>query len=197
MWPVRLTEGEVVLRPLRHRDSAEWARLRAANGAWLAPWEATSPRPWVSRPPTFPEYVRDLNRQARSGSALPFAITWRGAIVGQLTVSGIVLGSLCSASVGYWVGRDAAGRGITPLAVAMASDYCWFVLGLHRIEVNIRPENAASLRVVEKLGFRDEGVRVRYLHIQGDWADHRTFALTVEEVPGGLLPRARQLPSRL
>jgi [ribosomal protein S5]-alanine N-acetyltransferase len=57
------------------------------------------------------------------------------------------------------------------------------------MEINIRPENAASLRVVEKLGFRDEGLRPRYLHINGAWADHRSFALTTEEVPEGLLTR--------
>ena len=61
-----------------------------------------------------------------------------------------------------------------------------------RVEVNIRPENGPSLRVVEKLGLRDEGLRKRYLHIRGSWADHRTFALTVEEVPDGLLGRWRR-----
>ena len=74
----------------------------------------------------------------------------------------------------------------------MATDHCFGVLGLHRIEVNIRPENLPSLRVVEKLGLRDEGVRERYLHIQGEWTDHRTFAVTTEEVPDGLLARWRR-----
>jgi ribosomal-protein-alanine N-acetyltransferase len=114
-----------------------------------------------------------------------------GALVGQLTVSGITYGSLCSASIGYWVSRHVAGRGITPTAVALAVDHCFGALGLHRVEINIRPENGPSLRVVQKLGFRDEGVRERYLHIQGVWRDHRTFALTAEEVPGGLLARWR------
>jgi ribosomal-protein-alanine N-acetyltransferase len=71
----------------------------------------------------------------------------------------------------------------------MATDHCFRVLGLHRMEINIRPENAPSLRVVEKLGFRPECLRPRYLHINGAWADHRSFALTAEEVPGGLLDR--------
>ena len=55
---------------------------------------------------------------------------------------------------------------------------------LHRVEVNIRPDNAASLRVVSKLGMRDEGVRRGYLHIAGAWHDHRSFALTVEDLAG-------------
>ena len=89
--------------------------------------------------------------------------------------------------VGYWVDQARAGRGIAPTAVAMATDHCFEALGLHRMEINIRPDNGPSLRVVEKLGFRDEGRRERFLHINGEWADHRSFALTSEEVPGGLL----------
>ena len=74
--------------------------------------------------------------------------------------------------------------------MALATDYCLLTMGLHRVEVNIRPENAASLRVVAKLGLRDEGLRQHYLHIDGAWRDHRTFAVTREELgPGGLLAR--------
>nr|WP_235915542.1 GNAT family protein [Puerhibacterium puerhi] len=192
-WPVTLRDdsprGSVVLRPLRRRDAHAWLRLRQENRAWLEPWEATSPGYHAEPAATFGEYVRTLTQQARAGTTLPFAVELDGALVGQLTVSSIAYGSLCSASIGYWVSRDVAGRGVIPTAVAMATDYCFAVLGLHRIEVNIRPENERSLRVVEKLGFRDEGLRRRYLHIQGEWRDHRTFALTTEDVPGGLLGR--------
>jgi [ribosomal protein S5]-alanine N-acetyltransferase len=80
---------------------------------------------------------------------------------------------------------------VIPTALALAVDHCFFTVGLHRIEVNIRPENHASLRVVEKLGFRQEGLRERFLHIDGDWRDHLSFALTTEDVPGGLLQRWR------
>jgi ribosomal-protein-alanine N-acetyltransferase len=76
-------------------------------------------------------------------------------------------------------------------AVAMATDYCFHVLGLHRIEIAIRPENTASLRVVEKLGFRYEGLRRRYIHINGDWRDHFAFALVREDAPDGVLARWR------
>ena len=116
-------------------------------------------------------------------------MTYDGELAGQLTVGGITYGSLCSAHVGYWVDSRIAGRGVMPTAVALAVDHCFRVLGLHRIEVNIRPENSASLRVVEKLGFREEGLRQSFLHISGAWRDHRSFALTVEDVPEGLLAR--------
>ena len=188
-WPAVLRAGDVTLRPLRRRDGSRWLALRAQNAAWLAPWEAPSPEPLTGTPPSFAQFVRSLSAQARQGSALPFAIDFRNQLVGQLTVATISRGSLQSASIGYWVSEHVAGRGIAPTSVALAVDHCFGPVGLHRVEINIRPENRASLRVVEKLGLRDEGVRERYLHIQGRWSDHRTFAITTEEVPHGLLAR--------
>jgi ribosomal-protein-alanine N-acetyltransferase len=187
-WPVVLEHGDVRLRPLRRRDGRAWKRLRAANHAWLSPWEATSPVPDLP-PRGFGRMVRDLRREAAAGRCFPFAIEYDGKLAGQLTVSGVMWGSLRSAQVGYWVDTARAGRGIAPTAVALATDHCLRQVGLHRLEVNIRPENSASLRVVEKLGFRDEGLRVRYLHIDGAWRDHRTFALTAEELGSGILAR--------
>ncbi len=191
-WPIRLREGDVLLRPLRIRDARRWRAVRNDNAEWLAPWEATHPDE-SSLPPSFAQMVRAFSREARAGRLLPFAVEVDERLVGQLTVSGISWGSLRSAQIGYWVDRRVAGRGIIPTAVAVTVDHCFFTLGLHRIEVNIRPENAASLRVVTKLGFRPEGLRRRYLHIDGAWRDHATFALTVEDVAGGLLPRWRRL----
>jgi ribosomal-protein-alanine N-acetyltransferase len=190
-WPVSLTAGDVRLRPLRRSDQRTWMALRAQNAAWLEPWDATSPVPLRGPRPSFGEFVRSLSSQARSGGSLPFAVDHDGLLVGQLTVTGIMYGSLRSGSVGYWVSQHVAGRGIIPTAVALATDHCFEVLGLHRVEVNIRPENAPSLRVVAKLGFRDEGLRERYLHIGDEWCDHRSFALTTEDVPEGLLNRWR------
>jgi ribosomal-protein-alanine N-acetyltransferase len=112
-----------------------------------------------------------------------------GELVGQLNVSQITYGSLSSASLGYWVIKEQAGKGITPVAVAMATDFMFFERGLHRMEICIRPENTASFRIVQKLGFRFEGFRRRYIHIDGRWRDHLCFALTVDEVPGGVLNR--------
>lgn len=205
-WPVTLRDdslnelpgGALVLRPLTRGDRDEWMDLRDHNAAWLDRWEATLPavRPGGRTPPrrsapSFAEYVRLLDAAGRDGTTLPFAIELDGELVGQLTVSSITYGSMCSASIGYWVSEHVAGRGVAPTAVALAADYCFAELDLHRIEVNIRPENAPSLRVVAKLGLRDEGLRLAYLHIQGRWCDHRTFAVTAEEVPGGLLARWR------
>jgi ribosomal-protein-alanine N-acetyltransferase len=190
-WPIELSDGLIVLRPLSRRDSRTWNAVRSANADWLAPWEATHPE-GVGRTLTFGAMVRGFDREARAGRMLPLAIELNGRLVGQVTVSGIVWGSLRSGQIGYWVDRAVAGQAVTPTAVAMMVDHCFFGLGMHRLEVNIRPENVASLRVVEKLGFRPEGVRRRYLHIDGAWRDHATFALTPEDVQGGLLTRWRR-----
>jgi ribosomal-protein-alanine N-acetyltransferase len=187
-WPVVLRDGDVVLRPLRLRDNREWREVRARNADWLRPWEATSPDPVSEQAPTYGAMVRRLQVEARQGRSMPFVVEFGGSLVGQLTVGGIAWGSLRGAHIGYWVDQRVAGRGIIPTAVAMATDHC-FAIGLHRIEINIRPENVASRRVVEKLGFRPEGLRPAYLHIDGDWRDHLSFALTTEEVPEGLLAR--------
>lgn len=195
-WPVTLQYGEIELAPMRGRYQADWERVRRVNADWLRPWEATLPPGAQPGPPSYPALVRVLTRQAREGRLLPWLIFLRSGdaqtsrqLVGQLTVSGIVGGSAAWGQIGYWVDQRVAGRGIVPTAVALAADYCFDVLRLHRIEIAIRPENTKSLRVVAKLGFRPEGLRPRYLHIDGDWRDHLVFALNAEEVPGGLLQR--------
>jgi [ribosomal protein S5]-alanine N-acetyltransferase len=190
-WDPHLTEGKVGLERLTRRHADAWRESRLASADWLAPWDATVPPGANGAPPSFAAMVRRLNRETRELRMLPLAITYEGRFVGQLTVGGIIWGSQRGCHFGYWVDRRAAGRGIMPTAVAMATDHAFGPLGLHRVEINIRPENTASRRVVEKLGFREEGIRRRYLHIAGQWTDHMCFAMTAEEVPQGLLARWR------
>lgn len=187
-FPITLTHGDLTLRPLRLRDGGEWRQLRLDNLTWLGPWEATSPV--GTRPPrSFGAMVRANNAQARRGHQLPLGILLRDRLVGQITLNPVSWGSMQSASLGYWVSQHVAGRGLAPLSVALLTDHALFDIGLHRVEINIRPENHASLRVAQKLAFRDEGIRERFLHIDGQWRDHRTFAVTVEDVPDGLTAR--------
>lgn len=194
---VTLADGELVLRPLASSDAAEWADVRRRNIDWLTPWDATNPPESIDVAPSFRGMVRRLRADAKAGRSIALAIVVHGRFVGQVTLGGITWGSLRSAYIGYWIDQAYAGRGYMPRAVALMCDYAFFTLRLHRIEINIRPENAASLRVVEKLGFRYEGLRRRYLHINHEWRDHLTYALCVEEVPGGLLARVRQQSSPL
>lgn len=184
-WPVVLGDGDLVLRPMSRRDARPWRRVRSENADWLAPWEATSPD-HEAPVPTFSQLRRELARQGREGRSLPFVLEFQGQLAGQLTVGCITWGSMRSANMGYWLDRRLAGRGLMPRAVAVAADHCLLTMGLHRVEICIRPENTASLRVVEKLGLREEGLRPRFLHIAGAWRDHRVFAVTAEEAPQGL-----------
>jgi [ribosomal protein S5]-alanine N-acetyltransferase len=135
--------------------------------------------------------VSSLLSQYRDGSALPLVIEFEGKPVGQLSVANILFGSVGSATIGYWISRHYAGLGITPRAVALVIDYLLTEVGLHRVEIDIRPENAASLRVVEKLGMRLEGTKQRYININGVWSDHLSFAVTKEELAPTMLARLR------
>lgn len=183
-----LSDGRVSIRPIRVRDTRAVEQALLANRDWLARWEASSPS--GARPLDVRGSLRSLVQQERAGTARGFAMELDGRFAGQLNISNISYGSLASANLGYWVTRESAGFGVTPTSVALATDRC-FADGLHRMEICIRPENAPSLRVVTKLGFRYEGLRRRYIHINGDWRDHFAFALTAEEVPEGILARWR------
>ncbi|QLD10744.1 GNAT family N-acetyltransferase [Microbacterium oleivorans] len=179
--------GPVAIRLVRQRDARALQSELLANRSWLQRWEATSPDGPVSFDMRIG--IRRLLQQYRDGAGVPFVMEYDGEVAGQLNVWGIARGSLSSATIGYWVSERFAGRGITPTAVALATDFCFEELRLHRMEICIRPENRASLRVVEKLGFRYEGLRRRYIHIDGDWRDHFAFALLADEVQRGVLGR--------
>ena len=176
------------------RDSKPLEKLILGNREWLRPWEATNP----GAPNSFDvrSQLRGLLRQLDDQSGMPFVIEVQGIVQGQLNVANIMYGSVSSAVIGYWVSPEIAGRGVAPTSVALVTDYLMNQVGLHRVEIDVRPENTASLRVIEKLGFRYEGVKQRYIHINGDWRDHYIFALTVEEVPEGILNRylRKQVP---
>jgi [ribosomal protein S5]-alanine N-acetyltransferase len=199
-WPATLTEPDlldlpVALRPVRVKDAATWRETRVRNAAWLRAWEPTNPETPLYRSSLGPyvSMARTMRREARQGLTVPWVVTYGGHFAGQLTVGSIVWGSARSAQVGYWIDQEYAGRGIIPTALAMAMDHCFFVIGLHRVEATIRPENHASRRVVEKLGFREEGLRRRSLHIDGAWRDHLCYAMTVEDAAGGLMNRWRRI----
>jgi ribosomal-protein-alanine N-acetyltransferase len=202
-WPAVLTDGPVLLRPYRRGDAEQWSAVRRANQTWLAPWEPTPIGPWgeSNSPSAYRAFYRDLRQSVRDGSALPFAIRLRTPqgerYVGHIGLGSITRRAFGSAYAGYWVDHAVAGRGIMPTALALLVDHAFGPGGLHRIEVNVRPENRASRRVAEKLGFREEAYHVRYMFIDGAWRDHVGYAMTVEEVAaeGGLLARWHRLQS--
>jgi ribosomal-protein-alanine N-acetyltransferase len=186
--PIRpIAHGLVALRPVGRRDYWRLQYLLTEDRDWLEPWEATTPglrtvvnAGWM---------ISSLKSQARRGTGLGFVILYENVVVGQLNVANIQHGSVSSATIGYWISRAAAGKNITPTAVALAIDYLMDDLGLHRIEIDIRPENLPSLRVVEKLSLRLEGIKERFIHIDGAWRDHKVFAITAEEKNGSMIDR--------
>jgi ribosomal-protein-alanine N-acetyltransferase len=201
-WPAVLADGPVLLRPYRRADARAWSEVRIANQTWLSPWESAPPGPWAEMNSTraYLYVYRDMKRAARRGDSMPFAVCLREGdggerLVGHINLGSIVRRAFSSAYVGYWVDARVAGRGVIPTALALAVDHAFGAGGLHRVEINIRPENGPSRRVVEKLGFREEAYHPRYMHIDGAWRDHLGYAMTSEEVSaeGGLVARWRRL----
>ena len=180
-----LVHGEIKLRVAKMRDSKQLEKLILGNRPWLRPWEATNPE----APNSFDvrASLRGLLRQLDDQSGMPFVIEVQGQLQGQLNVANVMYGSVSSAVLGYWISPEVAGKSVMPTSVALVTDYLMDQVGLHRVEINVRPENTASLRVIQKLGFRYEGLKQRYIHINGDWRDHYVFALTKEDLPEGLL----------
>ncbi|GAA2043975.1 GNAT family protein [Yaniella flava] len=192
-WPVTLEHQHVQLAPLRYIHRRQWHEIRSRNAAWLAPWEATDPT-GKNNAMTYGAMVRAHNRDGGNAVSYPWAIFLQDhattQLVGQMIAAPVLWGSMRSTALGYWVDQAHAGRNIVPTAVALATDYLLTRVGLHRVEINIVPDNAASLRVVEKLGLRSEGIRNDFIHINGRWRDHESFAITTPELPlGGLLSR--------
>jgi ribosomal-protein-alanine N-acetyltransferase len=183
MWPISLRGEQIELRPPRFSDRRQWNRVRAENRDWLAPWEATLPQvpegtpasEFIAKRPSFYSMVRALHSEARAGRSYSFMV-WQGKnLIGQITMGGVIYGALRGAHIGYWIDKNYAGRGLTTDAVNTLTRFAFEGLALHRIEINIRPENAASIRVAEKAGYTIESDRPEFLLIAGAWRDHKSF----------------------
>lgn len=191
-WPVFLQEGDLLLQPLRLRDRVRWRSLRSSNKEWLSEWEATLPQvPGEEKAlglPSFSQMVQWHRREGRAARAYSLAIwhlDWekKGSalkivgrtLIGQITLGGVMFGAMRGAHIGYWIDRSYANQGFTTQAVELLTKFAFEELGLHRVEINIRPENEPSIRVAQKAGFLFEGLRPRYLHIDGAWRDHHCY----------------------
>ncbi len=192
-WPVRVSQElpdgrQLTLRGLSRADRAGWEDLRRRNAAWLRPWESTAPQDRSGGLP-FHQMRRVNDRAARDGLTLPFVIDVDGRVLGQMQLFDVLWGARRSGWAGYWLDRGATGRGVATWALAALVDHALLEVGLHRVEVAIRPENAASLAVVARLGIPEEGRQRGLMHVDGGWADHRSFAVLAEDLrPGGYAP---------
>jgi len=183
----KLVDGELLLKPIRFRDKAQWDSVRAVNRDWLSPWEAT--RPNIDHKSALPSYygmVMQLNREMRALRSISLGV-WLNenkdqVLIGQITLGGIIFGAMRGAHIGYWIDQRFANRGYTTRAVKLLTKFGFEQLRLHRIEINLRPENEASKQVAIKAGFLLEGARNNYLHIAGDWRNHITFVKENPEI---------------
>lgn len=170
----------VAIRPIEVADAAELLEIRVRNRAHLEPWEPERPLGYYTI-----EGQRALAESAvaahEAGRAYPFVVEHEGRIVGAVNLNEVVRGVFQNAYVGYWIDAAAGGRGVATAAVRQALAFAFGEAGLHRVQAAVIPRNAASIRVVEKCGFREEGLALRYLRIAGVWEDHRIFALTAED----------------
>ena len=186
-WPLRLSDGEIELRPIRFRDKPVWGQVRRINRDWLSPWEATLPHlPFGSgdgigsnQIHSFYSMIRFNNREARALRSLSLGIWIKDGkssrFIGQITLGGLIFGAYRGGHIGYWIDQRYAGRGLMTRSVRLLTEYAFDVLQLHRVEINMRPENEASQKVAKNAGYSLEGSRKNYLHIDGAWRDHLSF----------------------
>jgi ribosomal-protein-alanine N-acetyltransferase len=172
-----ITGDGVVLRAPQMSDCAEWAALREASRDFLTPWEPTWPADDLTRS-SFRRRIKRYSEDQRSDLAYAFFIFRKpdDALVGGLTLANIRRGCAQAGSLGYWMGAPYARQGLMTAAVNVLIPFAFGTLKLHRIEAACIPANIASVRLLEKAGFKREGFARQYLCIDGVWQDHLLYA---------------------
>ncbi|WP_349359659.1 GNAT family protein [Stappia sp.] len=172
-----LTGESVHLRAPLPQDYAAWAALRAQSRTFLQPWEPLWARDELTRS-AFRRRLRRYQREMRADKAYPFFVfrAEDDVLLGGATLSNVRRGVAQTCSLGYWMGAPFAGQGYMSAAVRTLLTFAFAELRLHRVEAACLPHNAASRRLLEKLGFQAEGCARRYLRIAGEWQDHLLFA---------------------
>jgi ribosomal-protein-alanine N-acetyltransferase len=135
----------------------------------------------VEDPSAFAARCAARHRERQLGTGFGFGLFVDGRFAGEINVSNIARGPFQNCYIGYWIDELFAGKGLVPEGLVAVLQFCFEQLHLHRCQVSIVPRNDASLRVVEKLELRLEGLAERYLEINGVWEDHLRFAITAEE----------------
>lgn len=168
----------VYLRPPEMRDFEAWSSLREHSRAFLTPWEPTWPGDDLTRT-AFRRRLRRHTQEIADDESYPFLIFREGddVLVGGLTIGQIKRGVAQSATLGYWMGLPFAGKGLMTRSVRAIAGFAFTSLRLHRIEAACLPHNEASIKLLERNGFKREGLARAYLRINGLWQDHLLYAL--------------------
>lgn len=174
---VRIETERMTLRLPQHGDWKEWALLRADSAAFLSPWEPVWSEDHLTRR-AFTNRVYWAARAEGQGTALPLMLVRREdqALLGAITLDNIRRGPSQSGTLGYWIGERFARHGYMKEAILGVVHHAFNVMDLSRIEAACLPENAASRGVLEKCGFKYEGVAQSYLQIAGRWRNHVLYA---------------------
>jgi [ribosomal protein S5]-alanine N-acetyltransferase len=179
----RMQDGDTAIRPLEAGDLPALVEARIRNREFLTQWEPTRDESFFTPAGQARELALD-DAAWRTATGFPFAIldaSDHDRLIGRVALANVVRGVWQNATLGYWVSADVGSRGHGTTAVRLVLRFAFEVAGLHRIQPAIMPRNARSKRVVEKCGFRHEGVALRYLKINGVWEDHDLYAMTVED----------------
>lgn len=165
--------GGVRLEPIHTAREREFLSLVRQSRRCHEPWV----RP-PSTPAAFKNYVARLSQSTNAGY---FVCSSNGGLVGVINVNDIVGGAMCSGTLGYYAFASSEGAGYMTQGLELVARRAFTRHGLHRLEANVQPENARSLRLLGRLGFRFEGVARRLMKVGRDWRDHERWALTVED----------------
>lgn len=171
------------LRAPQMADFSQWAALRAESRRFLEPWEPLWPADDLTRS-SFRRRVRRYAQEIASDTAYPFLIFRQGddVLLGGLTLGFVRRGVAQTCTLGYWIGERHARQGHMTHAVRAAVGFAFRNLALRRVEAACLPSNAASIRLLEKVGFSREGYARRYLCIAGTWQDHLLYALLSDDI---------------
>jgi [ribosomal protein S5]-alanine N-acetyltransferase len=167
----------IVLRHLTADEAPALLAFMEENRAFLEQWEPAREQGFF----TLDAQVADIEAAAEDAAAdrrHALGIFLDSELVGRIALSQIFRGIFQNAYLGYSIAERWNGQGLATEAVAVAMDFAFDDLGLHRVQAAVMPRNTASIRVLEKNGFREEGYAVGYLCINGVWEDHRIFART-------------------
>jgi [ribosomal protein S5]-alanine N-acetyltransferase len=177
--PPALRNDRVLLRVPEMGDHEAWAALRLRSRDFLTPWEPLWPSNDLTRP-AFRSRIKHYWREIEDDSAYPFFIFTPDGheLIGAITLSNLRRGVAQMGTLGYWIGEPYARRGFMTAALALMKSYAFDHLQLHRLEAACLPVNEASVALLRRAGFQQEGYAAGYLKINGEWRDHLLFACT-------------------
>lgn len=174
---VRIETERMTLRLPQHGDHRAWAELRRTSQDFLQPWEPKWSDDHLSRK-GFANRVYWAERSVKSDGGLPLFLIRRSdqALVGALTLDNIRRGPAQAGTLGYWIGAPYARNGYMREAIEAVVHHAFYKMDLSRVEAACLPENVASRGVLEKAGFKYEGVAQSYLQINNRWRNHVLYA---------------------